>query len=330
MKKILTSLFLLFSMWLAMQIGSTFPLIGNSIAAILIGSIIRHTPLFEKLDKSITKFVSKYMLKTGIVLLGFTLSLRVVGQVGPSVLIVLAGEITASILTAILVNKLLKVNNKLALLLGIGTSICGGAAIVASAPILEAEDEDVAVSITTMFIFSILALFILPVIGKTLGYTDQLYGILAGSAVNDTASVVATSFEWSDAAGKFATVVKLVRTLFLVPVTLGVIMYKFKTTSKSSSESKKIDWKQIVSIIPVFVVLFVGAVAIASVFSIPKDVTSVISKVSKYFMTIALVTIGLGVHVRQIKEAGIKPVLLGGLCWSAVLAVSISLIGALY
>lgn len=328
MRKILTALLLIACMFGALQLGTTFPILGSSISAILLGAIIRHTPLYDQLDKQVTGIVEKYFLKTGIVLLGFTLSMRVVAEVGIGIVLLLAAVVAGSIAVSQIANKFLKLPKKLALLLGIGTSICGGSAIVATAPILEAENEDIAVSVTTMLIYSLVALVVLPIIGNALNFTDPQYGVLAGAAVNDTASVVATSFEWSDEAGGIATIVKLTRTLFLVPVTIGVILYQIRVTASASAT--KIDAKQIISIIPVFVVLFVLAVTIASVVTIPPNVEDLISKASKYFMTIALVSIGLGVYVKDIIKAGFKPILLGLLCWGTVTIVSIIFINILY
>lgn len=329
---LLTIAILVLSTWAALRIGQAVPLLGNSIAAILIGAIIRHTPLYDQLEKKITRFVSSYFLKTGIVLLGFTLSLRIISEVGPGVLILLTSGVVISIVFSVIVGKVFNVNSDLAMLIGIGTSICGGSAIMATAPLTDAEEKDIAVSITTMLIYSLMALILLPTLGVLLGYTDQMYGVFAGSAVNDTASVVATAFDWSDSAGGFATVTKLTRTLYIVPVTLGVIVKKFKKETAKSSSGKKmtISFKQIIRLIPMFVVLFVGAVLLATVFNIPGNILGGINSTSKIFMTLALVTIGLGVHVREIKEAGMKPVLIGGICWAAVVANSAFFINFLY
>lgn len=333
MKKLLTIVVLALTTWAALRIGAAVPLLGNSISAILIGAIIRHTPLFDILDKKITGFVSAYLLKTGIVLLGFTLSLRILSEVGFGVLLLLGVGVLVSIGIALILNKFLKVDDKLALLIGIGTSICGGSAIVATAPIMEAEEKDIAVSVTTMLIYSMMALFLLPTIGTLLGQTDQMYGIFAGAAVNDTASVVATAFDWSDAAGGFATITKLTRTLYIVPVTLGVIVAKFKKEtahSKASGEKLEISFKQVISLIPIFVVLFVAAVVVATVVPIPADTLGTISSISKLLMTLALVTIGLGVHIKDIKSAGIKPVFIGAVCWAGVVASSATFIHFIY
>lgn len=333
MKKLLTIVVLALSTWAALQIGAAVPLLGNSISAILIGAIIRHTPLFDMLDKKITGFVSAYLLKTGIVLLGFTLSLRIIGEVGFPVLLLLGVGVLVSIGIALILNKFLKVDDDLALLIGIGTSICGGSAIVATAPIMEAEEKDIAVSITTMLIYSMMALFLLPTIGAMLGHTDQMYGIFAGAAVNDTASVVATAFDWSDVAGGFATITKLTRTLYIVPVTLGVIVAKFKketANSEASGEKLEISFKQVISLIPIFVMLFVAAVVVATVITIPTNLMGTINATSKLLMTLALVSIGLGVHIKDITSAGIKPVLMGAVCWAGVVISSAAFIQFFY
>ena len=333
--KLLTIIILGVATWLALYIGGTvFPLLGTAISAILIGAIIRHTPLYRMLDSGIVGFISSYLLKTGIVLLGFTLSVRILNQVGIVVLLAMVAVIVGSIVTSILVNKGVKANNKLSLLIGIGTSICGGSAIAASAPIIEAEDEDVAVAITTMFVYSMVWLLLLPILGKLFNFTDQIYGIVAGLAVNDTPSVVATSFSWSDEAGSIATIVKLVKTLFIVPITVGLVYIKLHNQRKNAVNNQAgkagIDWKQIKKITPVFVVYFVIAFLIASIVPLPAGFTNFISKLSKLFFTIALVTIGLGVHVSQIKKAGLKPILIGAACSGVVITISIVLINAFY
>lgn len=332
-KKLLTIIVFGVSTWLALFIGgSVFPLLGTAISAILIGVIIRHTSLYKMLDTAIIRFVSPYLLKAGIVLLGFTLSIRVLNEVGIIILAIIVAVIVGSILTGFLVNKGLKANNKLSLLIGLGTS--GGAAIVAAAPIMEAEDEDVAVSISTMFVYSMVALLLLPLVGNLFNFSDQYYGIIAGLVVNDTPSVLTTSFSWSNEAGSIATIVKLIKTLFIVPIVIGLVYVKFYKQRKNSLnnhiEKMAINWSQIKSIIPMFVVYFMLAFIFASVVPLPDALTSVISKSSKLLFTIALVNIGLGVHINQIKKAGMKPIILGAACSFAVVSISIASIMVFY
>ena len=327
--KLITLIIIGLATWLATFIGgSVFPLLGTAISAILIGMIIRHTPfIYNLLDKATNKFITSYVLKGGIVLLGFTMSIQVLNKVGIILIVVMAAVILGSITTSILVNKGVKANSKLSLLIGLGTSICGGSAIVASAPIMDAEDEDVAVAITTMFVFSMTALVVLPIVGKMFGFSDQFYGIVAGLAVNDTPSVLATSFSWSDEAGEIATLVKVAKTLFIIPITLGLVYLKFYQERKNSlnnhSQKVGITWSQTKSIIPMFVVYFTLAFIVASVVSIPADITSLIKDTSKLMFTFALVAIGLGVHVKQIKKAGIKPILIGAACSLVVITISV-------
>lgn len=334
--KLITLIIIGLATWLATFIGgSVFPLLGTAISAILIGMIIRHTPfIYNLLDKATNKFITSYVLKGGIVLLGFTMSIQILNKVGIILIVVMAAVILGSITTSILVNKGVKANSKLSLLIGIGTSICGGSAIVASAPIMDAEDEDVAVAITTMFVFSMTALVVLPVVGNMFGFSDQFYGIVAGLAVNDTPSVLATSFSWSDEAGEIATLVKVAKTLFIIPITLGLVYLKLYQQRKNSlnnhSQKVGITWSQTKSIIPMFVVYFTLAFIVASVVSIPADITSLIKDASKLMFTFALVAIGLGVHVKQIKKAGIKPILIGAACSFVVITISVVSIMVLY
>lgn len=333
-RKLFTLFVLLVSTLVALFIGGAVPLMGTSISAVLIGAIIRHTPLYDKLDEALNSFVTQVFLKLGIVLLGFTLSLRILNEVGFKVIFILLAVVGVSITLSFISNRYFKLDNTLALLIGVGTAICGGAAITAVSPVIEAEEKDMAMSITTMFIYSMLALLILPTVGALLNFTDQFYGILAGAAVNDTASVVATSFDWSTEAGGIATVVKLVRTLLVVPVTIGATFYKYKLDRKAAvadgSAENKIDWGQVKDTIPMFVVFFVLAVIFATFVPLSAAITGAIGTTSKLLMTFALVTIGFGVHIEQIKKAGIKPVLMGAVCWFGVLATSVTLITLLY
>lgn len=317
------SIFAIFAL-LAIKLGQLLPLLGSSIIAILLGIGIRYSPLRHHVNKLIQGLVSKYILKSGIVLLGFSLSFAIVSSVGARVLLILTLGIFVSIGLGLILRKYLGLSFNTGLLLGIGSSICGGAAIVATAPVLEAENEEVAVSITTMLIYSMLAIIIFPLVGKGLAYNDELYGILAGAAVNDTASVIATAFSFSDLAGKYATIVKLVRILYLIPLALVVILIKLKINSQ---DKKQNILCQIKKVVPIFVIFFILAVIIANSFTISPEISSFISKISKIFMTVGLLSIGMSIDLLQIKKAGLRPVLLGGICW---LGVSLSAICCLY
>lgn len=313
---------------LALFLGGRIPLLGSSIAAILLGFLVRHSPLYEGLDRGISKFISSHMLKTGIVILGFTLSMRILGQVGwRALLVIIAVIVTANVISYYLGQRL-GIPHKLKILIGMGSSICGGAAISTISPVIEAKEDEIAMAISTTFLYSMMALLLFPLIGQTLQMTDQVYGIFAGTAVNDTASVVAASFDWSQRAGAVATIVKLVRTLFIVPLTLGILIYQAQ--DNSGHAQGKINWGQVKKSVPQFVIYFIAAVSIASVFVLPESFTHLAGQVSKFFMTMGLFAIGLGVHIDHIKRAGVKPMILGGVSWFMVVLVALTLISFLY
>ena len=165
-------------------------------------------------------FPGKTVLQYSIIFLGFSLDLGVVARVGAQSLAVMLFTLTAAFITACLVGKALKLDTNLKILVGVGTSICGGSAIAAAAPVIQASDEEVTLSISTIFLFNIVAVFLFPALGHLMGMSASAFGLWAGTAINDTSSVVAAAFSYGDAAGRFATVVKLTRTLMIIPVTL--------------------------------------------------------------------------------------------------------------
>ena len=209
------------------------------------------------------------------------------------------------------------------MLIGVGTSICGGSAIAAVAPVICAEDEDVTRAISTIFLFNIIAVFIFPVLGRLMGMTDMDFGMWAGTAINDTSSVVAAGTAWSNAAGdntalKFATIVKLTRTLMIVPVTLILAFY----TSKKMKEAKGGSFK-FTKVFPWFVLFFIAAALAKTFLGIPGEATSILVQTGKFVITMAMVAIGLNTNLKSLFAHGIKPLALGCLCWLTVAIVSL-------
>ena len=205
----------------AWLLGLKFPIIGGPVFGILMGMILAFFKRPALFDTGI-KFTSKYILQYSIILLGFEMNLFNVIRVGGQSLLVMIFTLTASFVTAYFIGKTLKIDGKTTTLIGVGTSICGGSAIAATAPVIQAKDEDVAQSISTIFLFNIIAVFIFPPLGHLFGLSDTGFGMWAGTAINDTSSVVAAGASWSSAAGNntalaFATIVKLTRTLMIVP-----------------------------------------------------------------------------------------------------------------
>ena len=199
-------------------------------------------------------YTSKKLLQYSIILLGFDMNLYNVLHVGRQTLILMAFTLTAAFLTAYFFGKLLKIKGNTKTLIGVGSAICGGSAIAATAPVIHASDEEVAHSISTIFLFNVIAAFLFPFLGHVLGMSDQNFGLWAGTAVNDTSSVVAAGYSFSNAAGNLAVIVKLTRTLMIVPVTLALAIY----TSKKNTGIQKGNFN-LLKIFPWFVLGFLVA-----------------------------------------------------------------------
>lgn len=195
------------------------PLVGASVIALFIGMIINCFWNPKALQKGL-KFTSKRILKLAIILLGASLSIGTVLTVGRLSLMVMCFTLLTCFDGGYFVGKALGLNWKLSNLISAGTGICGGSAIAAISPAIDAEDSDIAYAMSATFLFDMAMILLFPIIGRMMGLSDMAYGLWAGTAVNDTSSVVAAGFAYSEAAGDFATMVKLTRTLSIIPTVL--------------------------------------------------------------------------------------------------------------
>lgn len=322
---ILTCLIIAVPAWL---LGKAFPIIGGPVFGILFGMILAFIRRPELLDSGI-KFTSKYILQYSIILLGFEMNLFNVIKVGGQSLMVMIFTLTSSFITAYLVGKALKIDGNTTTLIGIGTSICGGSAIAATAPVIRAKDEDVAQAISTIFLFNIIAVFIFPPLGHLLGLSDTGFGMWAGTAINDTSSVVAAGASWSSAAGNntalaFATIVKLTRTLMIVPITLVLAIYttrKIKRESAAGGDGK--NSFSIVKVFPWFVLGFVFTAILNTFLPIPDGVSETLVQIGKFMIVMAMTAIGLNTNLKKLLTNGLKPICLGLCCWFVVAVVSL-------
>ena len=228
----------------AWMLGKIVPIVGAPVFAILIGmilSFIRRPPVLEEG----IRLTAKKVLQYSIVFLGFSLDLGVVLRVGEQSLAVMLFTLSAAFVTAYFVGKALRLDTNLKILIGVGTSVCGGSAIAATAPVIGASDEDVSFSISTIFLFNIVAVFLFPALGHLMRMSQTGFGLWAGTAINDTSSVVAAAFSYGDAAGRFATVVKLTRTLMIIPITLVLALVRArgaKGTARNVDMMKIVPW----------------------------------------------------------------------------------------
>ena len=226
---------------IANWLGRLFPIIGGAVFGILIGIIINNLIGKPKsVEKGVT-FTSKKVLQWAIILLGGGLSLTQVWKTGLSSFSVMIFTLCAAFITAYGFGKLMGISSNLKTLIGVGTAICGGSAIAAISPIIEADDMDIAYAISTIFLFNVIAVLIFPPIGHLLGLSDKAFGLWAGTAINDTSSVVAAGYAYSNAAGAYATIVKLTRTTMIIPISLifsFIVAYNKKKAAKEDSKSK--------------------------------------------------------------------------------------------
>ena len=299
----------------AWLLGTYIPLVGGPVFGILLGMIAACWKWPTTYDAGI-HFTAKTLLQVSIILLGFEMNLFNVFKVGSQSLSIIFLTLSTAFITAWFIGRYLKLPANTSILIGIGTAICGGSAIAAAAPVLSASDEDVAYSISTIFLFNIAAVFIFPFAGHLLGMSDIGFGMWAGTAINDTSSVVAAGYSYSNAAGNFATIVKLTRALMIVPVTLALAIY---TTRKNANNANY----SILKIFPWFILGFIVASIISTTGFIAPPICNILAETGKFFIIMALTAIGLNTHLKQLISNGIHPILLGLSCWIAVALVSL-------
>lgn len=295
-------------------------LIGGPVFAILLGMIFAFVKRPQVLDRGIT-FCGKKILQYSIIFIGFGMNIGTVLRTGGQSLLVMLCTIAASLLTAYFVGKALKVLGNTATLIGVGTSICGGSAIAATAPVIDADDKEVAYSISTIFLFNILAVFIFPALGRAFGMTDTGFGVWAGTAINDTSSVVAAGFAFSDTAGELATIVKLTRTLMIIPITL--ILALWRTRKIKAQGGAAASEYSVAKIFPWFVIGFLLTAIINSTGLLPGAESSFLNDLGKFGIMVAMAGIGLNTNLKSLFKNGLRPIILGLCCWFMVAVVSL-------
>ncbi|MDF2537229.1 MAG: putative protein family [Herbinix sp.] len=299
-------------------LGQQFKLIGGSVFAILLGMLLAFIKRPEFMEAGI-RFTSKKILQYSIILIGFGMNLKSILDIGRQSILVMLCTISASLLTAYYLGKLLKLENNTRTLIGVGTSICGGSAIAATAPVIGADDQDIAYSISTIFLFNIIAVFIFPFLGRHFGLSDTGFGMWAGTAINDTSSVVAAGYTFSDTAGDYATIVKLTRTLMIIPITLFLAIYTAKKGKSSGSQSNY----NFTKVFPWFVIGFLIAAVINTLGFHPSFVPDFLNSLGKFGIIVAMAAIGLNTNLKKLISNGVKPIALGLSCWFVVSVISL-------
>ena len=296
-------------------------LISPGVFALLIGMLLN--PLLVKYPSLNfgLKFTSKKVLKFAIILMGASLSFSQVFDVGKYSLFVMIFTLATAFGGGYIFGKLFKMNWKLSSLISAGTGICGGSAIAAIAPTIEAKSKDIAYAISATFIFDIVMVVLFPLMGKYFNMSDLGFGLWTGTAVNDTSSVVAAGYAFSEAAGNFSIIVKLTRTLSIIPVVLifSFINQKIKDRGANSSDKKKVNIKEI---FPWFIILFLIMVLLKSSNLISDGFSQNLSSISKFSMIMALGAIGLKTNFKEVFKSGFLPMLHGFIISLMVVVVS--------
>ena len=285
-------------------------LLGASIIALFMGTIINHF-FHPAWIKPALKFSSKKILKVAIILLGASLSINTIMSVGKMTFFVMIFTFAMCFGGGFFVRKLFGLNWKLSNLISAGTGICGGSAVAALAPVIEADDKDVAFAMSSTFLFDMVMVALYPVMGKLLQMSDIAYGIWAGTSVNDTASVVASGYAFSEIAGDFATMVKLTRTIAIIPTILVFAFISTRLKQKELKTQNNGGKVNLIKIVPWFICGFLLLAILNSVGYIPATVGSLVKNASKFLMVTALAAIGLGTSITDFKNAGLKPMFYG-------------------
>lgn len=309
---------------IAILLSGLFPgdIIGATVMALLVGMALNFMLSRYKIFDVGVSYTAKTLLRIGIVLMGVNMNFAEVLSVGKYSLFVMIFTMATAFGAGNLIGKMFGVNWKLTNLLSVSTAICGGSAVAAVGPVIKAKNEDIAYAISSTFIFDILTVVVIPWIGIAMGMSNAGYGLWVGTAVNDTSSVVAAGYAFSDFAGNTAVIVKLTRTLFIIPYVLifSVITERLEAKSEGIKGRVSVNFKKI---FPYFIILFLVVVALRSTGIIPTNLVPTLSKTSKFCMVMALSAIGLKTSFKDIKNIGFKPMILGFIVDTLVVFVSI-------
>ncbi|MFZ5827950.1 MAG: YeiH family protein [Bacillota bacterium] len=301
----------------AYLLGLQFPLVGGPVFAILIGLMISslHRPPLAL--KPGLQFASKQLLQLAIILLGFGMSLRQVFVTGQESLAVMLSTLLVCLLAAWFLGRAMRVEPNLIALVGAGTAICGASAIAAVAPVVRAEERQVAYAISTIFAFNVVAVLSFPALGHLLGFSQQAFGLWAGTAVNDTSSVVAAAYAFGADAGAYATVVKLARSIMIIPIVLGLSAL---LSLRAAQQQSRIAWTRL---IPWFIVWFLVSALAVSVGLVPPLLMQWLPLLGRFLIIVALAAVGLNADVGAIARTGWRPLALGAILWVLVAATSV-------
>ncbi|MBS6159195.1 MAG: YeiH family putative sulfate export transporter [Collinsella sp.] len=295
----------------ATLLGKQIEVVGGPVFAILFGMVLALVfprKRREQLAAGVT-YTSKKVLQYAVILLGFGMNLSQILSKGAQ-------------------SRVMNVPGKIATLVGVGSSICGGSAIAATAPVIDADDREIAQAISVIFLFNVIAALVFPTLGGMLGLTNEGFGLFAGTAINDTSSVTAAASAWDSMHPganvlESATVVKLTRTLAIIPITLVLACWQMHLARKAGGDAKSTF--SLKRAFPMFVLFFVLASVITTVLQLPASITAPIKELSKFFIVMAMAAIGFNTDIVELVKKGGKPIALGFCCWIGIACMSLGM-----
>lgn len=314
----------------ATLLGKQVEVVGGPVFAILFGMVL--ALVFpknrrEQLAAGVT-YTSKKVLQYAVILLGFGMNLSQILSKGAQSLPIIVTTISTSLVIAFVLCRVMNVPGKIATLVGVGSSICGGSAIAATAPVIDADDREIAQAISVIFLFNVIAALVFPTLGGMLGLTNEGFGLFAGTAINDTSSVTAAASAWDSMHPganvlESATVVKLTRTLAIIPITLVLACWRMHLARKAGGDAKSTF--SLKRAFPMFVLFFVLASVITTVLQLPASFTAPIKELSKFFIVMAMAAIGFNTDIVELVKKGGKPLALGFCCWIGIACMSLGM-----
>ena len=291
-------------------LGKAVPVVGGPVFSILIGMIVTLILTDKTVFSPGINFTSKKILQTAVVFLGFGMNLTEILAKGKQSLPIILSTITTSLVIAFIMYKILHINSNSAVLVGVGSSICGGSAIAATAPVIRADDEEIAQSISVIFLFNVIAALVFPSLGAALGLTNEGFGLFAAATAWDGIHASNTL--------EAAAIVKMTRTLAIIPITLVLAIYKSRKSKNTEGSSFSLK-----RAFPMFVLFFVLASVVTTIFHLPAGVTAPLKELSKFLIIMAMSAIGLNTNIVKLVRTGMKPILTGFCCWIGIAFVSL-------
>ncbi|MFD6104580.1 YeiH family protein [Nocardia salmonicida] len=295
----------------ATPFGKALPMIGTPVLALgagaVAGMVLRRKDVTGETFGPGLDVARQRLLGLAIVLLGLGLPLGSVMSVGRETVVVLIGTLLVGGVAAFFVGRMLAVDKESATLIAVGTTICGASAIAAATAVLRPDKQRVAYALCTIFIFNVTAVLVYPPMGRALGLSQEAFGLWAGTAINDTSSVLAAGVIFGAGAAQFAVIVKMVRSLAIIPLCVGLHVGRRRIV-----EVTDLPQPSLRQAVPLFVILFLAASVIAGLGIIPAELTAPLADLSGWLIAAVLAAIGTSLSLARLRTAGPRPLILGG------------------